>query len=177
LSRRCRSKTAVLQALLLCAAMPAGLAWSASPPPPPEVPQPPSNRSASDVDELPAIFLYRVDARCRVTATRMLQGPETMNWRHVQEHQQIEQQRIVWRMVDGVRSQLHERRVKLRGELVETGELVCHIRPAGQVLEAWIERRDDSPARRRALQREPVTVTDGRIADLGTYSLTLEPAL
>jgi hypothetical protein len=148
-----------------------------TPPLPPEPAQPPGFRSLHGDDELPAIFLYQVDGRCRVTATRKLQGAEAVSWRQVQQQHQIEQQRIIWRMVDGVRSQLYERRVKLRGELVRPGELVCHVRPAGQVLEAWIERRDDSPARRRTLQREPVTVTDGRIADLGTYSLTIEPAV
>jgi hypothetical protein len=141
---------------------------------PPAVPATPDFRTLPGTPAPPAIFVYRVDRGCRVTGARKLQGPESLSWRDVQQQHQIELRQVVWRIVDGVRSQLVERRVKLRGELVREGELVCHVRPAGQVLEAWIERADDSAARRRTTRREPVAVQDGYIADLGTYSLTID---
>lgn len=170
--RRRRTRIRKLAAVLLAALAGVGAAEPAPPPPlPPNVPALPGHAGA----ELPGIFLYQVDATCRVTATRKLQGPESLSWRQVQAQRGIEQQRIVWRMIDGTRSQLTERRVKLRGELVEPGELVCLIRPNGHVREAWIERRDRSAARRQAPRRDPVPLRDGRLADLGTYSLTIEP--
>jgi hypothetical protein len=78
-------------------------------------------------------------------------------------------------MEDGRRSQLLERRVRLLGELVLEGELVCHLRPTGQVLEAWIERTDQGAARRRAPTRDEVPVRNGAIAPLGTFSVAYRP--
>ena len=60
------------------------------------------------------------------------------------------------------------------GELVREGELICHVRPSGEVVDAWIERRDDSVARRQAPRREPVPIRGGRVGDLGTFSVAFE---
>ncbi|MEQ8483314.1 MAG: hypothetical protein RIB46_03030 [Pseudomonadales bacterium] len=161
----------IMRAALTLASLPAAADAARTPPRPPEMP---SFRPPVSADPVPAIFVYRIDAGCQVTGTRKLSGPAALSWRDVQRQRQIEQRQVVWRIVDGVRSQLIERRVKLRGELVREGELVCHLRPGGQVLEAWIERRDQSAARRQAPQRDAVAVIDGGIADLGAYSLTIE---
>lgn len=163
----------IMRAALTLAALPAtAVDATRTPPRPPEMP---SFRPPTSADPVPGIFVYQVDAGCRVTGTRKLSGPPALSWRDVQRERQIEQRQVVWRIVDGVRSQLIERRVKLRGELVREGDLVCHLRPGGQVVDAWIERYDQTAARRQAPQREAVAVSGGRIADLGTYSLTVEP--
>jgi len=109
-----------------------------------------------------------------VDNARKLQGTRELLWRSVAAAREITEERTVWRFIDNTRTQLRERRVKLRGEMVRRGELVCHVRPSGDVVQAWIERQDTSVARRRSPTRESVVVRDGRIPDLGTFSVTYE---
>lgn len=158
--------------LLLQAAAAASTAAGTAPDPgrlPPPLPRP--------VPELPtdppAIFLYSVDGECRVVDTRKLQGPEQITWGDVQRAKQVFREQTAWRFVDGLRRQLQERRVKLLGEMVLEGELVCHVLPSGEVVEAWIEREDGGAGRRRIPDREPVDSTDGNLQDLGTFSVEL----
>lgn len=140
---------------------------------PPDARRPPDVRDLPPAGAPPAIFTYEVAGDCRITGTRKLQGPDQVDWAEAQRRRQVFREDTVWRFIDGMRRQLRERRVKLRGEMVREGELVCHLLPSGEVAEAWIERRDAAPGRRRTPTREPVTVRDGTIADLGTYSLDL----
>ena len=144
-----------------------------APPPTPE-----STRSIGDLDDagIEAIFTYRIDGACRVDDPRLLHGPDRTLWRDADEAFDITGESIVFRFVDGRRTQLRERRVRLLGELVREGELVCHLRPSGEVVSAWIERRDDSIARRQAPRREPVPIRGGRVGDLGTFSVAFELA-
>jgi len=150
------------------------LAAAAAPPPSP-VPPPSIHERLEQGDRPTAIFTYQIDGRCRVDNARKLQGPRELLWRQVAAARGISQEQTVWRFIDNTRTQLRERRVKLRGELVRRGELVCHVRPSGDVVNAWIEHQDTSVARRRSPTRESVTVSDGRIPDLGTFSVTFEP--
>ena len=120
------------------------------------------------------IFTYRVGGGCRVESPRLLQGPDRTLWRDADEALDITGESTVFRFVDGRRTQLRERRVRLLGELVREGELFCHVRPSGEVVNAWIERRDDSVARRQAPRREPVPIRGGRVGDLGTFSVAFE---
>ncbi len=137
-----------------------------------------ARRSIEDLDEPgpEAIFTYRVDGRCRVDDPRLLQGPDSILWRDAEEVFDITGESTVFRFIDGRRTQLRERRVRLLGELVREGELVCHVRPSGEVVNAWIERRDDSIARRQAPRRDPVAIRGGRVGDLGTFSVAFEVA-
>lgn len=152
------------------------LAAAPGPPPPPSPAPPPSVHERLERGDRPtAIFTYQIDGRCRVDKTRKLQGARELLWRQVAAAREITKERTVWRFIDNTRTQLRERRVKLRGELVRHGELVCHVRPSGDVVKAWIERQDTSVARRRTPTRESVAVHDGRIPDLGTFSVTFEP--
>lgn len=123
----------------------------------------------------PSIFTYRLDGRCRVERTRKLQGPREIHWRDANESLGIVREEIVFRYVDGQRVRLTERRIKLLGEMVQNGLLICRVRPSGEVVEAWIERHDGSAARREAPRREPLTIRRGRIPDLGTYSVSFQP--
>lgn len=151
------------------------LTLAAAPAPPPTPAPPPSIHERLEQGDRPtAIFTYQIDGRCRVDNARKLQGPRELLWRQVAAVRGITEERTVWRFIDNTRTQLRERRVKLRGEMVRRGELVCHLRPSGDVINAWIERRDTSIARRRAPTRESVAVRDGRIPDLGTFSVTYE---
>lgn len=127
-----------------------------------------------DAAPAPAIFTYRVDGRCRVDATRRLQGPDSLRWQDADQALDITSESTVFRYVSGQRVQLRERRVKLLGEMVREGLLVCHVRPSGEVVKAWIERHDTSPARRQTVQREALTIRSGRIGDLGTYSVSFD---
>lgn len=140
---------------------------------------PPEPGDAPSIHDLrggqpPAIFTYRVDEQCRVTGVRQLQGPDDLLWRDVNRARRISAEDTVFRMVEGQRRQLTERRVRLLGEMVLPGELVCLVQPIGGVVDAWIMRTDTSPARRRAPTRESVPVRDGDIGELGTFSVTLE---
>jgi len=144
---------------------------------PPVAPPPPAHGSPR-IDVIPAapsIFTYRVDGRCRVERTRKLQGPREVRWRDAKESLGIVREEIVFRYVDGQRVQLRERLIKLLGEMVREGVLVCRVRPSGAVVEAWIERHDGNAARREAPRREPLTIRRGRIPDLGTYSVSFQP--
>lgn len=123
----------------------------------------------------PSIFTYRLDRRCRVERTRKLQGPREIRWRDANESLGIVREEIVFRYVDGQRVRLTERRIKLLGEMVQTGLLICRVRPSGEVVEAWIERHDTRAARREAPHREPLTIRRGRIPDLGTHSVSFPP--
>lgn len=142
---------------------------------PPEPAEVPSVGELRDSEPAEAIFTYRIDGRCRVTGARKLQGPEDVTWRDADERLEVFREDIEFRFVDGVRRQLRERRVKLLGEMVREGELVCFVLPSGDVAEAWIERRDRSTGRRRAPTREPIAVSDGEIDPLGTFSLDMVP--
>lgn len=144
-------------------------------PPPSPAPAPSIHERLERSDQPTAIFTYQIDGRCRVDNARKLQGARELLWRKVAAAREITEERTVWRFIDNTRTQLRERRVKLRGELVRRGELVCHVRPSGDVVKAWIERQDTSVARRRAPTRESIAVRDGRIPDLGTFSVTFEP--
>lgn len=152
------------------------LAAAPAPPPAPAGPAGPPSilGDAERSDAGPAIFTYRIDGRCRVDDTRKLQGADDLLWNDVAEFRDIDEENTVWRFVGNVRTQLFERRVRLLGEMVRVGELICHVRPSGEVVAAWIERRDTSTARRRAPIRENVDIRDGRLPDLGTFSVTLE---
>lgn len=162
--------TALPLLLILALAEPGATAHT----PPPEPVATPSVHDGDDGD-LPALFTYRVDGHCRVDRTRKLQGPPDVRWKDAALRFGVAREDTVWRYLDGVRSQLRERRVKLLGEMVLPGELVCLLRPSGEVMEAWLERRD-ADSRGRSVSREPVAVQGGRIADLGAFSLTLDPA-
>lgn len=152
------------------------LTLAAAPAPPPSPTPPPSVHDRLEQRDRPtAIFTYQIDGRCRVDNARKLQGARELLWRQVAAALEITSERTIWRFMDNTRTQLRERRVKLRGEMVRQGELVCHVRPSGDVVKAWIERKDISVARRRTPTQDPVTVHDGRIADLGTFSVTFEP--
>tara|TARA_Y100001933_G_scaffold77192_1_gene78453 strand:- start:6598 stop:7122 length:525 start_codon:yes stop_codon:yes gene_type:complete len=140
------------------------------PPPPPQTTIPAGIPEATRN----VIFTYRVDGGCRVESPRLLQGPDRTLWRDADETFDITGESTVFRFVDGRRTQLRERRVRLLGELVREGELICHVRPSGEVVDAWIERRDDSVARRQAPRREPVPIRGGRVGDLGTFSVAFE---
>lgn len=152
------------------------LTLAAAPVPPSSPAPPPSVHDRLEQRDRPtAIFTYQIDGRCRVDNARKLQGRRELLWRQVAAALEITRERTIWRFMDNTRTQLRERRVKLRGEMVRQGELVCHVRPSGDVVKAWIERKDTSIARRRTPTQDPVTVRDGRIADLGTFSVTFEP--
>lgn len=140
-------------------------------PPDPEPPDPP--RTLPSSGEAPAIFTYSVDGRCRVADPRKLQGSESRTWPEAEGRYDVYRETTLWRFLDGMRRQLRERRVKLMGEMVREGVLVCHLQPSGEVVDAWIEREDDGSARRRAPTRQPVAVSDGEIEHLGTFSLEL----
>jgi hypothetical protein len=153
------------------------IAFAAIPAPPPAPAAPPSIRDRADPSEVgPAIFTYRIDQRCQVDDTRKLQGADDLLWNDVARARSIDDENTVWRFVDNVRTQLFERRVRLLGEMVRGGELICHVRPSGEVVAAWIERRDTSTARRRAPIRESVDIRGGRLPDLGTFSVTFDTA-
>lgn len=156
---------------------PAAAGQAAAPHPgPPRTPQaPPLVETRSETDALRAIFTYSVDGGCNVADTRRLQGGDDVRWADADAALGVIREDMVFRYVDGLRTRLRERRIRLLGELVATGELVCHLRPSGAVVRAWIERHDRSPARRQATRREPLTVRDGSLADLGTYSLSFDP--
>ena len=150
------------------------LAAVGSPAPDPErlPPEPPPRlRDLPSAEPPSAIFTYSVDDECRITGTRKLQGPEEMSWELAEREREVFQETTEWRFIDGVRRQLRERRVKLRGEMVEEGDLVCHVLPSGDVVAAWIERSNPGVTSRRPLRRESVTVQDGDIEPLGTFSL------
>lgn len=134
---------------------------------PPELPPVPGLPAA----EPPPIFTYSVDEACRVTAIRKLQGSSEVSARDVEAR--VFREDTVWRFVDGERLQLRERRVKLLGEMILEGELVCLVRPSGAVVEAWIERSADTAGRRRAPTREPVGIAGGAVEHLGTFSIEL----
>lgn len=153
-------------AVLLTLAAAAGVDPDLLPPQPEPERERPMPRGA-----LPAIFTYAVDERCRVVRVRKLQGSPDVSWDDVQQAMTIAAEDTVWRYVDGARRQLRERRVKLLGEMIREGELVCLVLPSGDVLEAWVERTDAGSARRRAPVREPLTVQDGTIESPGTFSL------
>ena len=142
---------------------------------PPE--PPPQMRDLPSAATPPAIFTYTVDGECRITGTRKLQGPEQMSWETVERERDVFQETTEWRFIEGVRRQLRERRVKLRGEMVEEGDLVCHVLPSGDVVAAWIERREPGVGRRQAPRREALTVQDGGIERLGTFSLDVQAEL
>lgn len=142
---------------------------------PPRAPRPPPSLAELTAHTPSAIFTYSVDGRCAITGARKLQGNDQVRWDDADSALDIVTEAMVFRYVDGLRTRLRERRVRLLGELVEGGELVCHLRPSGEVVAAWIERHDESVARRRAPQREPVMVRDGKIGELGTYSLSFQP--
>lgn len=151
--------------LLMAAAAAAGEPGpSRLPPKLPPVPELPAAEPA-------AIFTYSVDGQCRVDEIRKLQGPNDVGSRDLE--QRVYRERTVWRFVDGERLQLRERRVQLLGEMVLEGELVCHVRPAGGVVEAWIEREDSTGARRRAPSRVSVRLIGDAIEHLGTFSVEL----
>lgn len=161
-----------MSALLMIAAL-------AAPPPPDPSRLPPEPVERPSIRDLPAgeapaaIFTYSVDGACRVTGITRLQGPKTSSWEDVEQAHQVSGEETVWRFVDGLRRQLTERRVKLLGEMVLEGELVCYVLPSGDVAQAWVERRDSRLGRRRAPTREPVPVRGGSIPDLGTFSVDL----
>jgi hypothetical protein len=134
-------------------------------------PDPPTVRGIEQERAAPAIFTYRVDERCRVTAPRKLQGPEPLEWREVERALDLAAERTVWRMVDGDRRQFLERRVTLSGEMVEGGELYCLMTPMGQVFDAWIMRTNPSAPRQQRPQRQTAPVSDGTLGDLGTFSI------
>lgn len=122
----------------------------------------------------PGIFTYKVDDLCRVTRARKLQGPPDLDWRQVDRQLQLSSEATVWRMTDGGRRQLTERRVTLLGELVRCGELICLLSPMGDVVEAFIERTDPNP-RQRIPTRERAPLSNGRLGDLGTFSVVFQP--
>jgi hypothetical protein len=142
---------------------------------PPQHRQPPSIHDLKQAQTPPAIFTYNIDQHCQVADTRKLQGPDSLLWEDAQQAGDIFHETTEWKFIDGLRRQLSERRVKLLGEMVLDGELVCHVLPSGEVVDAWIERRDSSPGRRRVPTREPVAIHDGGIEDLGTFSLDFQP--
>jgi hypothetical protein len=157
----------------------AGVSVAAAPDPAPAVPPPPDQapnvRSLEPTPEPPGLFTYTVDGACRVSRTRKLQGPENMDWRDVERRLEVSRESTVWRMIDGQRRQLIERRVRLLGELVQGGELYCLLNPMGQLVEAWIERTDPDATRYSIPRREPAPLRDGLLADLGTFSVILQP--
>ncbi|MFU8814658.1 MAG: hypothetical protein ACNA7W_04875 [Pseudomonadales bacterium] len=130
---------------------------------------------AADLSTSPAIFTYKVDDRCRVTRTRKLQGPDDLQWRHVDQQLQIFSEATVWRMIDGTRRQLTERRVALQGEMVRAGELICLLSPLGEVLEASIARLDARNPRQRIPILEPAPLSNDGLGDLGTFSVVFQP--
>jgi hypothetical protein len=142
---------------------------------PPQPAQVPSLGELRGSEQDAAIFTYRVDGHCRITRARKLQGPDGFEWRDADEHLEVFQEAVDFRFIDGMRRQIRERRVRLLGEMVREGELICRVLPSGDVAEAWIERRDRSAGRRRSPSREPLPVTDGEIEPLGTFSLDVIP--
>ena len=141
---------------------------------PPQPVEAPRIRDLAPAVPAPAIFTYAVDEACRIVRPRKLQGPASMVWDDAQKARDVFSEETVWRFVDGVRRQLQERRVKLLGEMILEGELVCHVLPSGEVVEAWIERTEGA-VRRQARSREVLTIRGGRIEDLGTFSLDFQP--
>lgn len=141
---------------------------------------PPRAEPPRSVRDLPAptrpraIFTYTVDGACRVTGIRKLQGAAHVTWRDAEQAHEVSRETTVWRFVDGLRRQLRERRVKLMGEMIDDGELVCLLQPSGSVVQAWIERRDNTPARRRSPTRQPVPLEDGQLTGLGTFSVDID---
>lgn len=166
--------------VLACMAAPAAHAAAvpaAAAPAPPDPVSPPRSVEELRTRTSPqaAIFTYTVDDACRIGDTRKLQGPDDVRWQDAESALDIAAESGTFRYVDGMRTRLTERRVKLLGEMVREGELVCHIRPSGEVIAAWIEFRNPDAGRRRSLSRETVPVRDGTIGDLGTFSLVLAP--
>jgi hypothetical protein len=161
--------------LLMLAAVAASAADQPADRLPPEPVEPPRVRDLLPSESPPAIFTYRVDPQCRVTDTRKLQGPDQLTWEDAQRARNVYRETTAWRFVDGLRRQLREHRVKLLGEMIRQGELVCLVLPSGEVVEAWIERSESGAGRRETNVRETVTVDDDGIEDLGTFSLDFHP--
>jgi hypothetical protein len=164
----------MLAHLLVLAATAASVAperdLATSPPAPP-----PRVHDLSAPETPPGIFTYKVDERCRVTQIRKLQGPDDLDWREVERQLQISGETIVWRMMDGNRRQLIERRVTLVGEMVQGGVLHCLLTPMGELIEAWIARLAPGAPRQALPRREPAPTRSGDLGDLGTFSVVVQP--
>ncbi|HEX7036683.1 MAG TPA: hypothetical protein VF210_12965 [Pseudomonadales bacterium] len=158
----------VLLVLMVMASAAAAAESERLPPELPPVPRFPPPEPSS-------IFTYSVDGACEVTEIRKLQGSNEVSARDVEKR--VFGEDTVWRFVDGERLQLQERRVKLLGEMILEGELVCLVRPTGAVVEAWIERSTDADGRRRRPTREPVEIAGGAIEHLGTFSIEFPGAV
>jgi hypothetical protein len=143
---------------------------AASPPEPP-----PRVRDLDTPETLPGLFTYKVDERCRVSHIRKLQGPDDLDWREVERQLHISAENIVWRMMDGNRRQLIERRVRLVGEMVQGGELYCLLTPMGELVEASIARYEPAAPRHSIPRRESAPIHNGDLGDLGTFSVVVQP--